>query len=116
METCFWKEKKRKNDNLNEKGKKWQYRLKLLAFHRVQNHAGRLIDRDFYPSGAQISALQISWTDLSYTLFMGNETEEVANCWLHFIFFIAVASTSHFINQEKVEEISAHIYEFINKF
>jgi hypothetical protein len=51
-----------------------------VAFHHVQNHAGRLIDREFYPLGAQISALQISWIDLSYTLFMGNETEEVANC------------------------------------
>jgi hypothetical protein len=23
-----------------------------VAFHHVQNHAGRLIDRDFYPLGA----------------------------------------------------------------
>jgi hypothetical protein len=54
-----------------------------VAFHHVQNHAGRLIDRDFYPLGAQISALQILWTTsliLCYTLFMGTETEEVANC------------------------------------
>jgi hypothetical protein len=29
---------------------------------------------------------------------------------------VVMEGVAHFINQEKAEEISAHIYEFINKF